>query len=192
MVMQNTGQDILIVGTGYVGLVTALGLAKLGHQVTCYDINPERVAQLKKGTPPFYEPQIPEMLAEAISTKKLDFFTSLKEAYGKQRYIFVGVQTPQDASGRSDLSALRTAVSSVAETVTEPALLIIKSTVPVGVFDELKELPAVKKNGVITFVSCPEFLAESTAVHDFFHPMRTIVGSDDPQVSREVAGLFND
>lgn len=190
MVAQNSNREILMVGTGYVGLVTAVGLAKLGHHVACQDINPERIAQLKKGIPPFYEPEVRELLAEGIKNRLLSFSKSLTKAYKGQRYIFIGVQTPQDANGKSDLTALRAAVTSVAETATEQAVLIIKSTVPVGVFDELKELPAVKQNGALTLVSCPEFLAEGTAVHDFFHPMRTIVGSDNEELSQEVAGLF--
>jgi UDPglucose 6-dehydrogenase len=190
MIKQNSNQEVLMVGTGYVGLVTAIGLAKLGHTVSCNDINPERIAQLKNGTPPFYEPQVPELLAEGTRDNRLSFSDSLTKAYNGQRYIFIGVQTPQDANGKSDLTALRAAVTSVAETVTRQTILIIKSTVPVGIFDELKELPAVKQNGEITFVSCPEFLAEGTAVHDFFNPMRTIVGSDDDELSKEVAGLF--
>jgi UDPglucose 6-dehydrogenase len=190
MVEQNLDKDILIVGTGYVGLVTALGLTKLGHRVTCNDVNAQRIAQLKKGVASFYEPQIEELLAESMAAKKLSFSTSLKDAYHGQRYIFVGVQTPQNAQGKSDLSALRAAVTTVAETATESALLIIKSTVPVGIFDELKKLPAVRKNGAITFVSCPEFLAEGTAVRDFFNPTRTIVGADNQTLAKEVAGLF--
>ncbi len=190
MVSQNSNQNILMVGTGYVGLVTAIGLAKLGHTIACHDINPERVEQLKNGESPFYEPQVPELLAEGIASNKLSFFESLEQAYQGQRYIFIGVQTPQDSNGRSDLSALRAAVTSVAEIADQPALLIIKSTVPVGIFDELKELSAVKKNGAITFVSCPEFLAEGTAVRDFFNPTRTIIGSDDEALAAEVAGLF--
>jgi UDPglucose 6-dehydrogenase len=190
MVEQNAQQKILMVGTGYVGLVTATGLAKLGHTVSCYDINPERVAQLKNGTPPFYEPGVSELLAEGVQQGKLSFSDSLNEAYDGQRYIFVGVQTPQDANGKSDLSMLRAAATSVAQTATQQAVVIIKSTVSVGILDELKELPAVKQNGALTFVSCPEFLAEGTAVRDFFHPMRTIVGSDNDELSHEVAGLF--
>lgn len=190
MITQTSNQNILIVGTGYVGLVTAIGLAKLGHTVSCHDISLERIAQLKDGQAPFHEPQVPELLAEGIARHKLSFFDSLSDAYRGQRYIFIGVQTPQDSNGKSDLSALRTAVTAVAELVDQPALLIIKSTVPVGVFDELKELPAVKQNSVITFVSCPEFLAEGTAVRDFFHPTRTIVGSDDEALAAEVAGIF--
>jgi len=190
MITQNSNQNILIVGTGYVGLVTAIGLAKLGHTVNCHDINPERITQLKNGQAPFYEPQVPELLAEGIAQNKLLFFDSLADAYAGQRYIFIGVQTPQDSNGKSDLSALRMAVSAVAETADHPALLIIKSTVPVGIFEELKELPTVKQNGAITFISCPEFLAEGTAVRDFFHPTRTIVGSDDEAAAAEIAGIF--
>lgn len=189
MVTQNPNQKILIVGTGYVGLITAIGLEKLGHAVSCYDINADRVIQLQKGIAPFYEPEVTEMLASGINNEKLRFFDSLAAAYDHQRYIFIGVQTPQDASGKSDLTALYGAVTSVAEVVTQETVLIIKSTVPIGIFGQLKELPAVKEKN-ITLVSCPEFLAEGTAVRDFFHPTRTIVGSDNANISKEVAGLF--
>jgi UDPglucose 6-dehydrogenase len=191
MITQNTGQSILIVGTGYVGLITALGLAKQGNTVSCVDINSERVEALKQGHAPFYEPQVDDLIVEMSAAKRVSFFESLEEAYNGQRYVFVGVQTPQDANGKSDLSILRAAVTTIAETITKRTLIIVKSTVLVGVFDELAELPGVKaKMDLITFVSCPEFLAEGTAVHDFFNPTRTIVGSDDVRVSEEVAGLF--
>ncbi|HJP96574.1 MAG TPA: UDP-glucose/GDP-mannose dehydrogenase family protein [Candidatus Saccharimonadales bacterium] len=191
MITQNTNQKILIVGTGYVGLITALGLAKLGNIAACVDINPDRVAGLRAGKAPFYEPQVNGLIAEMTQAGRISFFESLAEAYDEQRYIFVGVQTPQDANGKSDLSILRAAITSIAKALTKPALVVVKSTVPVGVFDELAQMPAVKaKMDLITFVSCPEFLAEGTAVRDFFNPMRTIVGSDDQAVSEEVAGLF--
>lgn len=178
-----------MVGTGYVGLITAIGLAKLGNTVNCYDINPDRVAALRQGEPPFYEPQTPELLREGMDAQRLSFYQTLPEAYKGQRYVFIGVQTPQDANGKSDLSALFAAVSSIAEVVTGETLVIVKSTVAVGVFDELAALPAVQGKP-ITFISCPEFLAEGTAVHDFFNPKRTIVGSDSEALSKEVAGLF--
>lgn len=178
-----------MVGTGYVGLITAVGLAKLGNIAHCYDINPERIAALRNATPPFYEPQVPELLQEGMDAKRLFFYDSLSEAYKGQRYIFIGVQTPQDASGKSDLSSLFAAVSAVADVVSNETIIIVKSTVAVGVFDELAALPAVQGKP-ITFVSCPEFLAEGTAVHDFFNPKRTIVGSDDVALSKEIAGLF--
>jgi UDPglucose 6-dehydrogenase len=191
MITKNSDKEILIVGTGYVGLITALGLAKLGNAITCYDIDSERVGRLQAGTPPFYEPEVPELLAESIAAKKVTFFDSLAKAYHNQRYIFIGVQTPQGSNGTTDLSMLYAAVTSIAEVLTQPALLIIKSTVPVGIFDELEELPAVAQRAdKITFVSCPEFLAEGTAVRDFFNPMRTVVGSKNLSLSKEVAGLF--
>lgn len=179
-----------MVGAGYVGLVTAVGLADLGHKVACVEINKSRVEQLGKGEVPFQEPQVPELLTKGMNNRKLEIFESLDDAYKGQRYVFVAVQTPTDKNGKSDLTALFAAVSSIAETVTKPTLVIVKSTVPVGSFDLLKGLPAVKKHDLITFVSCPEFLSEGTAVHGFFHPQRTIVGSDDQSVSEEVAGLF--
>jgi len=190
MITHTTDKQILMIGTGYVGLITAVGLMKQGNDVSCYDINPERVALLKSGQPPFYEPQVAELMQQGMAAQKIHFYDKLDDAYSGQRYIFVGVQTPQDANGRSDLSALFAAVTSVAEKITtQPTLLIIKSTVRVGVFDELAAIPAVQGKP-ITFVSCPEFLAEGTAVRDFLNPMRTIVGSNDQAISEEVAGLF--
>lgn len=189
MITHTTDRDILIVGTGYVGLITALGLYRLGNTVHCYDVNGERVTNLRNGTAPFYEPQVPELLRDGIDQQKVMFYDSLQEAYKEQRYIFVGVQTPQDTNGKSDLSALYAAIDAVAETITQPVLVIVKSTVPIGIFDELSSRPTVAGKP-ITFVSCPEFLAEGTAVRDFFNPMRTIVGSDDVAISEEVAGLF--
>ncbi len=189
MITATAHKNILMIGTGYVGLITAIGLAESGHTVQCYDINPERITSLKQGQPPFFEPEVPELLQQGIAREQLTFYDDLQHAYQGQRYIFVGVQTPQDANGRSDLSMLYAAITAVAERLTSPALLIIKSTVPVGVFADLSAIPAVQGKD-ITFVSCPEFLAEGTAVHDFFNPMRTIVGSDDQSISEEVAGLF--
>ncbi|HYG84031.1 MAG TPA: UDP-glucose/GDP-mannose dehydrogenase family protein [Verrucomicrobiae bacterium] len=190
MIKQNTGKDILMVGTGYVGLITALGLAELGNTVACYDINKERISSLQSGRPPFFEPKVPELLQKHLANGRLRFFDNLEKAYTGQRYVFISVQTPQDANGRSDLSALHSAVTAIATVATSPTLLIIKSTVPVGIFNELEGLESVKENGKITFVSCPEFLAEGTAIRDFFHPTRTIVGSNDVAISEEVAGLF--
>jgi UDPglucose 6-dehydrogenase len=190
VISDNPTKDILMIGAGYVGLVTAVGLADLGHSVSCVEINKERVDELRKGRVPFQEPQVPELLTKGINNKKLLIFDSLAKAYSGQRYVFVAVQTPTSADGKSDLSALFAAVTSIAETVTKPTLVIVKSTVPVGSFEQLKALPAVKKSDLITFVSCPEFLSEGTAVHGFFHPRRTIVGSDDKMLSEEVAGLF--
>lgn len=191
MIERIVGADVLIVGTGYVGLVSAVGLAKLGNRVVCYDINTARIEQLQKGEAPFYEPGVAELLTEGLANQRLVFSDSLTDAYRGQRYIFVGVQTPKDSNGKSDMSALKTAISSLASTVTKPAVVIVKSTVPVGIFNELEKLPTVAaKKNLITFVSCPEFLAEGTAVENFFHPMRTIVGSDDKAISEEVAGLF--
>jgi UDPglucose 6-dehydrogenase len=190
MITQNSNQRILIVGTGYVGLITALGLAELGNTVACVDINQQRLAGLRNNIVPFYEPQTEALLRKHNGTA-ITFFETLDAAYDGQRYIFVGVQTPQDANGKSDLSILHAAIDSVADTVTQPTLVIVKSTVPVGIFDELAQRPTVAaKKDLITFVSCPEFLAEGTAVRDFFNPMRTVVGADDPGISEEVAGLF--
>lgn len=190
MIKNNSNKEIMMIGAGYVGLVTAVGLADMGHNVACVEINKQRIAKLEKGEPPFREPYVAELLTKGINNHKLSLHDSLKSAYSGQRYVFVAVQTPTNAEGKSDLSVLFSAISDLANAVTKPTLAIVKSTVPVGSFDDLEDLPAVKQSGLLTFVSCPEFLSEGTAVHGFFHPRRTIVGSDDRTISEEVAGLF--
>ncbi len=189
MIQHNPAQDILMVGTGYVGLTSAVGMAKLGHTVACYDINPDRVAELKAGHAPYFEPDMEQLMTEGAEAKRLSFHASLAEAYHGQRYIFVAVQTPTNADGQSDLSLLIAAVKAVDAVVDKPALVIIKSTVPVGTFEQLEASLDHQKH-FITLVSCPEFLAEGSAIRNFFNPTRTIVGSNDLAVSEEVAGLF--
>jgi UDPglucose 6-dehydrogenase len=190
VIKNNSNKEIMMIGAGYVGLVTAVGLADMDHTVACVEINKERIAKLQEGEPPFREPYVAELLTKGINNHKLSLHDSLKSAYSGQRYVFVAVQTPTNAEGKSDLSVLFSAITDLANTVTKPTLAIVKSTVPVGSFDDLEDLPAVKQSGLLTFVSCPEFLSEGTAVHGFFHPRRTIVGSDDRTISEEVAGLF--
>lgn len=189
--MKNLGQEILMVGTGYVGLVTAVGLAELGHTVACNDIDPRRIEDLQNGIPPFLEPGVPELLRKGIDARRLSFSQNLAEAYSGQRYVCVAVQTPIGMDGKTDLSAVHTAVRGIARVVDRPTLVVIKSTVPVDVFSTLSMLPEVIESGHLTFIACPEFLAEGTAMWDFFHPRRTIVGSDNEEYSREIAGLFH-
>lgn len=190
MVSKIINKKILVVGCGYVGLVTGVGLAELGHHVSCYDINPERVAQLQKGKTPYYEPGLPELLLNNLENHHISIHDTFEKAYSGQRYIIVAVQTPLNENNKADMSSLYAAVTTIANAVIKPTLVIVKSTVPVGIFDKLQKLPAVKKNGKLTFVSCPEFLSEGDAIRGFFHPVRTVVGSEKDSYSEEVAGLF--
>lgn len=192
MIEPNKGQKILIVGTGYVGLVTAVGLAKLGHKVSCYDINESKIALLKSGNVPFYERGVSELLNEGVLRGNLAFSSSFGEAFSNQKYIFVAVPTPMGHDGFADLSAVHNAVATIADVVTKETVIIVKSTVPVGVFSDVRQLELGKNQRLIRLVSCPEFLSEGNAVFDFFHPRRTVVGSDDLQISREVAGLLHE
>lgn len=188
----NRDQNILILGTGYVGLITAVGLSKLGHNVSCYDVDDEKIEILKRGVAPLFEPDLPRLLNEGLAARRLKFSSSITDSYADQRYVFVAVPTPMFAGGGVDLSALHAAVATIAKLVRKQTLVIIKSTVPVGVFSELRNSLSPTQRRQITFVSCPEFLSEGNAIHDFFNPRRTVVGSDEILVSEEVAGLFHE
>jgi UDPglucose 6-dehydrogenase len=191
MITRNERQNILIFGTGYVGLVTAVGLAKLGHTVSCFDIDQGKIDLLKQGVVPFFEPGLAELLKEGLASGQLRFYATPGEAYSGQRYVFVAVPTPMNDKGGVDLSSLYSAIGTIAELAGRRAtFIIIKSTVPVGIFSELREAVPLLDQGDFTFVSCPEFLSEGNAVHDFFNPRRTVVGSENREVSEEVAGLY--
>ncbi|MBD3311041.1 MAG: nucleotide sugar dehydrogenase [Candidatus Magasanikbacteria bacterium] len=180
--------EVCILGTGYVGLVTGVGLAHLGHQVVCVDIDEKKIDTLSAGRLPFYEDGLLELVQNGIYNGRLSFTTSLSKGLRKADYVFVAVATPPKESGEPDLSQLFSAVEEIAELSNGQLVVIIKSTVPVGCF---KELGTILSQEELTLVCCPEFLAEGAAVQDFFHPSRTIVGADDEKVARQVVALFD-
>lgn len=184
---------ICIVGSGYVGLVTGAGLAKLGHTVVCVDINEAKIDNLRRGKISFYEQDLPQLVQEGISEERLLFTTDLAEGLRHTRYVIMAVDTPRGEEGGPDLTQVFQVVDQLGGLISEPIILIVKSTVPIGVFDKISARLAaheLQEGRDYELVSCPEFLAEGSAVKDFFHPTRTVVGARERGIAREVANLF--
>ena len=185
---------ICVIGTGYVGLVTGTCLADLGNQVTCVDIVQEKIDRLKQGVIPIYEPGLEEMVERNVHAGRLHFTTSYSEGLDNSEFIFIAVNTPTGTSqGSADMRYVESAARSIAQGLDHSAIIINKSTVPVGSGDVVTRI--VRKNLTrpeVTFsvVSNPEFLAEGTAVQDFQNPDRIVLGSTDADAANKVAALY--
>ncbi len=172
--MSGERAPIGVIGTGYVGLVTAAGFADMGNEVWCVDIDKEKIAQLRGGESPIYEPGLAELIAR--NRERMHFSTTLAEAVDHARLLFVCVGTPPTYAGDADLSA----VLAVAEAMPASGehALVMKSTVPCGTGRTLTRMLAERGNGALAYVSCPEFLKEGSAIDDFMHPDRIVIGED--------------
>ena len=167
-------KQIAVVGLGYVGLTTAVGLAQLGHQVLGFDVDDSKVSKLGAGESPIYENGLEAALEGLIHSKALDFTNSLDVVEDfKPEFIFICVSTPQDDSGAADLTILNSVVSQLLGIAVANSILVIKSTAPVGTGQRI----ASTLNRTDVFVaSNPEFLREGTAMKDFMEPDRIVVG----------------
>ncbi len=184
-------KKIAVFGTSYVGLVTAVGLAEIGHDVTAVDIDTSRIKELKKGYLPFYEPGLKGMLKKNLTVGKIRFTTEGDEAVTGNNIIFIAVGTPSKADGRVDLSQVDKVFDVIAENLDTAKTIIIKSTIPPGTVNSFRELYSSELQTTSSeIIFCPEFLREGTAVHDFFHPDRIIVGADSVEASRTVNSIF--
>ncbi|WP_085522138.1 UDP-glucose dehydrogenase family protein [Tuberibacillus sp. Marseille-P3662] len=172
---------ISVVGTGYVGLVTGVCLADIGHQVTCIDIDKEKVKQLKEGIPPIYEQGLEELMAKNIESGRLSFTSELDEGYKDVQVIYIAVGTPQNENGSADLSYVSLAAKGIAENINHNVVIVTKSTVPVGTNDHIKSivLKYLKAPVSVDMVSNPEFLREGSAIKDTFESDRIVIGSDN-------------
>lgn len=184
---------ICIVGVGYVGLTTGTCFADLGNQVVCLDINQERIDKLKRGEMPIYEPGLEELVQRNNAAKRLSFTTNYKDAIDGADFIFIAVNTPPSPDGEADLSFVRTAAESISDVLTRYAIIVNKSTVPVGTGDAVAEILQArgKKPGIdFDVVSNPEFLAEGSAVYDFQNPDRVVLGATNREAAEKVAQLY--
>ncbi len=172
--MGESREPIGVIGTGYVGLVTAAGFAELGSDVYCVDIDEHKIEALSRGEVPIYEPGLAEVLAE--HRERLHFSSTMDDAIANARLLFVSVGTPPTYSGDADLSA----VLAVAESMPASSghALVMKSTVPCGTGRAISRLLAEQGKGGLAYVSCPEFLKEGSALADFRVPDRVVVGDD--------------
>jgi UDPglucose 6-dehydrogenase len=164
-------EPVGVIGTGYVGLVTAAGFAQLGSDVWCVDIDAEKIERLSRGEVPIYEPGLDELLAR--NSARLHFSTALEPALTHARLLFVAVGTPPTYSGDADLSAVHAVVDSMP--AGDRHALVMKSTVPCGTGASIKRIFG-ERGKAFGYVSCPEFLKEGSAVRDFLHPDRVVVG----------------
>lgn len=183
---------VAVAGTGYVGLVTGVCLAEIGHEVTCIDINEEKIDLLNKGVSPIYEPGIEELMSKNIQDKRLQFTTNEADVYGDADFIFIAVGTPENPDGSANLSYIMNVAISIATYINEHTIVVIKSTVPVGTNEMIRQL--IEENSPESFnihvVSNPEFLREGSAIHDTFHGDRVIIGSDQDHIGKRVGALF--
>jgi UDPglucose 6-dehydrogenase len=184
--MSTQREPIGVIGTGYVGLVTAAGFAELGSDVYCIDIDADKIARLERGEIPIYEPGLEEMVAR--NRERLHFSTDITTALEKARLLFVAVGTPPTYSGDADLSAVNAVVAAMPASDTHA--LVMKSTVPVGTGKNIKRVFVEQGKEGFRYVSCPEFLKEGTAVADFLHPDRVVVGDDGDWAGDAVVDLY--
>src|SRR5918998_6493614 len=178
-------RPIGVIGTGYVGLVTAAGFAALGSDVYCVDIDEEKVRGLQEGRVPIWEPGLEELIAE--HRERLHFSTDLAPALEHARLLFVAVGTPPTYSGDADLSAVHAVVGAMP--ATDRHALVMKSTVPVGTGESIQRIFAEQGKG-FSYVSCPEFLKEGSAVKDFLEPDRVVIGDDGDWAGDAVEALY--
>ncbi len=183
-----TGQRVCVVGAGYVGLTTAVGLAHLGHDVVCADIDADKVAALAAGSVTHHEPGIPELLASGLASGRLRFVHGAPAAVPGARFVYLCLPTPMLGDGRPDISALLSVADEIGPLLESEAVVVNKSTVPVGAHRLVGERLG---RGDVAVVSNPEFLREGQAVRDFFAPDRIVIGADDADVAIAVAGLFS-
>ncbi len=185
---------ICVIGTGYVGLVTGTCLADMGNSVTCVDIVAEKIERLKQGILPIYEPGLEELVERNVEAGRLHFTTSYDEGLDNAEFIFVAVNTPTGSTqGGADMRYVESAARSIAEKLDHYAIIINKSTVPVGSGDVVSRIirNSLKRPEVpFAVVSNPEFLREGSAVHDFQSPDRVVLGSSDQAAAHHVALLY--
>lgn len=183
---------ITIVGTGYVGLVTGAVLANLGHYVTCLDVDTQKIALLKQGISPIYEPGLSELLQANIQRQKMVFTTESLIAYSQAEIIFIAVGTPQNSHGAANLQYVEQVVKDIAQTLDHDAIVVMKSTVPVGTNDWVQEKlnSNTQFNIKIQVVSNPEFLREGFALQDSYYGDRIVIGTEIEAAGDQVQSLF--
>ena len=178
--------QVAVIGAGYVGLVHAGGLVRLGHRVCVGEQDRAKVRALRSGELSIYEPGLDALIAEGTATGRLSFHASNNEAVGGARVVFLTLPTPSATDGSVDTTILYHAVDRLAGALSHGAVLAIKSTVPVGTAERVRRIPAISDRGV-RVVSNPEFLREGKAVNDFLHPDRIVIGTDHPETVEVLA-----
>lgn len=185
--------NICVIGTGYVGLVTGTCLAEMGNSVICVDINEEKVAKLKQGISPIYEPQLDVLLERNIRQERLTFTTSIQEGVQSSTIIFLALPTPPGEDGSADLSYILDVAKNLGGMINDYKIVIDKSTVPVGTADKVRETILANAGGKeihFDVVSNPEFLREGFAIEDFMKPERVVIGTDSKKAETILRELY--
>ncbi len=173
--------EIAVIGTGYVGLVAGTCFAEMGSNITCVDINEEKITKLLNGKIPIYEPGLEELVRNNVENGRLKFTTNFQKAVEEARVIFIAVGTPSADDGAADLSAVFGVASSIGSFANGPKLIVDKSTVPVGTAAQVKKLAQQKTEHKISVCSNPEFLKEGAAIEDFLRPDRVVIGAESQE-----------
>ncbi len=183
---------VVVIGTGYVGLTTGACLASLGHTVVCTDTDGDKIGRLADGRIDILEPDLAELVAAGTTAGRLACVTTTEAAFvhflRRAEFVFLCVPTPMGTGGLADLSILESVVKQIRETLPPGCTLVTKSTVPV---DTARQLTRLLRRDDVSVVSNPEFLREGTAVRDFLHPDRIVVGSSQPEAAEQVAALYS-
>ena len=187
---------LVVIGTGYVGLVTGTCFARYGNNVVCVDVNEERIETLRKGIVPFYEPGLEEMMTRNMREGRLSFTASAAEALKDSEACFICVGTPQSPDGSANMSYIQSAAHDIGQGMAGNLLVIVKSTVPVGTNKMVQdiitsELSARNSDYKLFMASNPEFLREGSSLTDFLEPDRVIIGVSDPEAQKIFSQMYS-
>ena len=181
---------ICVIGTGYVGLVAGAGFADMGNDVTCCDIDGEKIAALKRGEVPIYEPGLDKLIAHNVEESRLAFTTDMAAAVAGAEVVVLAVGTPPAPDGSADLRYILQAAETAARALSGWAVLVTKSTVPVGTGDKIEAIMRQHARHEFAVAANPEFLKEGDAVNDFMKPDRVIIGTSDPRALATLQALY--
>jgi len=181
---------LTVVGTGYVGLVAGTCFAESGNDVTCVDIDADKIAMLNQGKVPIYEPGLEEMVRRNAAEQRLSFTMDLPTSVGNSEIILIAVGTPQGPTGNANLEFVRATAKGIAKAMDGFKIIVTKSTVPVGTADQIKQWVAEETSHPFAVVSNPEFMKEGAAVEDFMKPDRVVLGGDNAAAIEAVKALY--
>lgn len=183
---------ITVAGTGYVGLVTGVCLAEVGHEVICVDVDEKKVKLMESGVSPIYEEGLEELMKKNFAAGRIHYTTDYKNAYKDAEAIFIGVGTPEMPDGSANLSYIATVSRQIAESVERDCLVVVKSTVPVGTNDKVEQFikDFLVHDVKVEVASNPEFLAQGTAVHDTLHAARFIIGTESKEAEAKLTEIY--
>lgn len=192
MIQEDKALRITVAGTGYVGLVAGVCFAEKGHDVTCVDVDENKIKMMESGKSPIYEEGLEELMQKNNATGRLHYTTDYKSAYKDAEAIFIGVGTPEQPDGSANLSYIATVSRQIAESVEQDCLVVVKSTVPVGTNDKVEQFirDFLKRDVKIEVASNPEFLAQGSAVHDTLHAARIIIGTESKEAEEKLKKIY--